>query len=112
MGDRCLFDGVSGSYVVGFVRFVRGACLDGLGWGRSFAGIFNTEEERGPRRATEKIRATIRSAVTIPIFFKRSVRSAILSFSVALRGPRSFSVLKGGWRGSTGGAVVAPGLTP
>jgi hypothetical protein len=73
---------------------------------------FNTEEERGPRRATEKQNLALRAiGVGIGVVVRRLLvgsgfcsvfgrgagRAAELRFSVVLGGPRSSSVLKFVW---------------
>ena len=95
-----------------FVDPADAKCLSGLGWGRTYSGYFNTEVERGPRRTTEKGRMALR-AKRIKIIADSSARWSVPRiFSVALRGPRSSSVLKSGRWGSTDDAPSAPALTP
>ena len=80
-------------------------------WGSIDRKYFNTEEARGPQRATEKQNMSLRAmgvgigvvrrlragAEFCLVFGRGAGRLAVLRFSVALCGPRAVSVLKFFW---------------
>jgi hypothetical protein len=86
-------------------------CLNGWGWGLTFSGYFTTDEEREPRRATEKGRMALRATRIKTIDHTVTRWSVPRIFSVTLRGSRSSSVVKSDRRGSADHARVAPDLS-